>query len=77
MNASYRKCGCTFVPPRFLVYPHFTKTFLQSGCICFYFIVIFVLENMGKEIDMINKEFGCSDVDDMIFDVDDFYISEK
>lgn len=32
---------------------------------------------MGKEIDMINKEFGCSDVDDMIFDVDDFYISEK
>jgi len=26
---------------------------------------------------MINKEFVCSDVDDMIFDADDFYISEK
>ena len=59
------------------MYLHFTKTFLRLGCIYFCFIVIFVLENMGKEIDMINKEFGCSDVDDMIFDVDDFYISEK
>lgn len=41
-------------------------------------MVPFVLENVGKECaNMINFEFMYSDVDDMIFDVNDFYISEK
>ena len=41
-------------------------------------MVTFELENIGKECaNMINSEFMYTDVDDMIFDVNDFYISEK
>ena len=35
-----------------------------------------VVENLKGDC-MNNKEFVCSDVDDMIFNADDFYISEK
>lgn len=35
-----------------------------------------VVENLKGDC-MNNKEFVCSDVDDVIFDADDFYISEK
>ena len=36
------------------------------------------LERIGKEcVNMINSELMCADVDDMIFDVNDFHISEK
>lgn len=41
-------------------------------------MVTFALENIRKECaNMINFGFMYSDVDDMIFDVNDFYISEK
>ena len=41
-------------------------------------MVILKSENMGKEIaKMIDTKFMNTDVDDMIFDMNDFYISEK
>ena len=63
---------------RFPVYLHFTKTFLRFGCAKPFFIVTSWLEKSGKEVsDMINTKLMDTDVDEMIFDMNDYYISEK